>query len=1183
MRLSHIRLAGFKSFVDPQQIPLVGQLVGVVGPNGCGKSNIIDAVRWVLGESAAGRLRGETLQDVIFSGSGSRKPIARASVELLFDNREGRAPGQWAPFAEITVRRVYERSGDSSYFINNLAVRRRDIADLFLGTGVGARAYAIIEQGMVSRIIEARPEELRLFLEEAAGVSRYRERRKETEGRLADARINLDRVEDVMRTLDEQVARLTTQAAAAQRYRDLTAEQREVQGTLIGLRAWQASEQARDAAAAIASAETAIEAQTAEVRALEAAIEGLRQAQLETSDRLGDRQGALYAAGAEVSRLEQSINHLQQTRTALGGRVEAQLRRQSDERERARQLAASLATVEADAVAAQAAAAAAGSTQHAAEAATHATDSAEAAARDALDAAVAERQSAHSAVQVAVSEVRIIEQRQHLAARNLARLEQELAAAGGGTAGTGADADSEAMTSLECLRAMLDEQVLLASRLQTDIAGREPELARLRDQLTQLTRDLAAAEARLDALRQQRARQGAALHPWLDGEGLAASPRLVDGLRVRPGWEAAFEAVLGDRLQARSIDTLAALAGRADLPPTLALVEAAPAPQVPANRLSVPNPASATAAGTAVPGPALALLCDLIDHAEPSLAGAVQALLAGGFAAASLAEALVARAMLEPGQYIVCPEGVQVWRHALRVGGRTGGDLALQAELAAAAAQTAHLTRGREPLQATLEALQARQREAQQQWAALQTPIDQTRRELQRQEVADARRREVEAQRAARREAVATDVARLHSEQAADADALLRAQAEVASLAGEAAAHDALWQDRQTAHAEARAAAQAARERSRAAERAAQEAGFQAQTLQARATDLRNSLAANQRRAGQIAAELAALEAEFAALDDQSLPQALATAVQARQGAEAALAAAREAAEAAVGALRRQEQQRMAAEHALGPLREQLAALRVRLETATRVRDEQLDALAVLGLRPDQVRVPDDADEDSLRRRVGRLQRDIDALGAVNLAAIAELAEATERRGFLEAQAADLRSAIATLEDAIRRIDRDSRERLQRTFDAVNQGLAELFPAMFGGGEARLELTGDEILDAGLHLTAHPPGKRNSSLALLSGGEKALTALALVFALFRLNPAPFCMLDEVDAPLDDSNTERFCQLVRRMSAQTQFIFITHNKVTMEMATQLVGVTMSEPGVSRVVAVDVAEAVRLAAA
>ena len=1183
MRLTQIRLAGFKSFVDPMQVPLVGQLVGVVGPNGCGKSNIIDAVRWVLGESTAGRLRGESLQDVIFSGSSGRKPVSRASVELLFDNREGRAPGQWAPFAEIAVRRAYERSGDSNYFINNLPVRRRDIADLFLGTGVGARAYGIIEQGMVSRIVEARPEELRVFLEEAAGVSRYRERRKETEGRLGDARINLDRVEDVMRGLDEQITRLTTQAAAAQRYRDLAAELREAQSTLLGLRAYLASEQARAAEAAIASAETAIEAQMAQVRALEAGVETLRQAQVAAGDALAARQADMYAAGAEVTRIEQSISHLQQTRAALGGRVEAQLRRQSEEAERARQLAASQTGLAQELEAAQVAADVARGAQQQAEAAAQAAEASESAAREALDDAAAERQSARSAVQVAESEVRLVEQRQQAAARNLARLEQESAAlagqGGGAGGGAGAPGAAEAAAErIDGLRAMLDEQTALAARLQNDIAAREPQLATLRDTLTQQTRDLAAAEARVDALAQQRARQGAALRPWLEGQGLAGRPGLIDGLRVRAGWEAAFEAVLGHRLQARRVDSLAALAAGGELPPTLALVEAGDgAAAASAGRGS---PASPSVPAAAAAG--LTPLVSHIDQVEAPLAAAVHGLLAGVFAADSLAAALQARGHLADGQQLVCPEGVLVWRHGLLVGGR-GGDLSVQADLATAQAEAGRLGEARAPLQAQLEALQTLQRDEQARLAALQAPLEQTRRELQQLEVAEARRREVEAQHAQRRAALDADIARLRDEQTTDADALLAARAEVASLAGDATAHEALWQDRQGAHANARESAQATREARRQAERSAQEAGYRVQTLQTRATDLRNSLAANARRAQQIAEELAAMQAELDALEDQTLPQTLAAAVQARQSAEAALVAARESAESSAATLREREQQRMAAEHAVSPLREQLGALRVRVEAAVQQRDQQLEQLAAMGIRPDQVQVPEDTDEEPWRRRTARLQREIDALGDVNLAAIAELAEASERRGFLDAQATDLGSAIATLEDAIRRIDRDSRERLQHTFDEVNRGLSELFPAMFGGGDARLELTGEEILDAGLHLTAHPPGKRNSSLALLSGGEKALTALALVFALFRLNPAPFCLLDEVDAPLDDTNTERLCRLVRRMSAQTQFIFITHNKITMEMAQQLVGVTMPEPGVSRVVAVDVAEAVRLAAA
>ena len=1161
MRLTQIKLAGFKSFVDPVAIPVPGQLVGVVGPNGCGKSNIIDAVRWVLGESAAGRLRGESLQDVIFNGSSGRKPVARASVELLFDNREGRAPGQWQPFAEIAVRRVLERNGDSQFFINNLAVRKRDVGDLFLGTGVGARAYGIIEQGMVNRIVEARPEELRNFLEEAAGVSRYRERRKETEGRLGDARINLDRVEDVLRSLDEQIARLTTQAAAAQRYRDLSAELKTVQATLVGLRAYLASEQARTAEIEAAATETAIEAQMSQVRALEADVEALRQTQVHAADELSSRQAAMYAAGAEVARIEQSLQHVQQTRAALDARIRAQQQRESEETERARQLAAAQATVADEIAGAQALAADAARRQHQAESDCSAAESAEAGAQQALGEIASQRQSARSAVQTAESEVRMVGQRLDTIARQLARLESEIAAA---AADSSAADDAAADSRLADLQRMLDEQTALGQSLQGEISAREPELAMLRDELTQLTRDLAAAQARAESLDALRRQQGAGLDPWLKTRGLSAAPRLLDGLRVVAGWEAAFEVALGARLQARQVQSITDHSSD-ELPPTLALIEA-----------------GASDARSADASDGLTPLVTRLQACPAGLAASLHAALAGVFCADDLASALRDRGRLRDGESLVCPNGVLVWRHGLLVGGQ-GGQLSVQADWLTQTARVAELVAARAPLQVRLEDAQVAQRRDQQQWQALQPTLEQTRRELRGLEVAAARRREAQAQAQARRQAITSEQAHLQSDQHVQQDTLLRAQAEVAAMAGEAAAFDASWQDAQTAAAESRATAQSARERRRQAERAAQEAAYRVQTLQSRAAELEASRVQATQRVQQLADELATLRAESAALEDQTLPASLAEAVQARLQSESDLQTAREASEAAVTALRESEQQRMVAEHALTPLREQLATLRARIEAAVLQRGQQLDLLAGMGVAPQAVDVPEDLDEEPLRRRVGRLQRDIEALGDVNLAAIAELAEASERRGFLDAQATDLRAAIGTLEDAIRRIDRDSRERLQHTFDEVNRGLADLFPAMFGGGEARLELTGDEILDAGLHLTAHPPGKRNTSLALLSGGEKALTALALVFALFRLNPAPFCLLDEVDAPLDDSNTERFCQLVRRMSAQTQFLFITHNKVTMEMAAQLVGVTMPEPGVSRVVAVDVAEAVRLAAA
>jgi len=1170
MRLTQIKLAGFKSFVDPMNIPVAGQLVGVVGPNGCGKSNIIDAVRWVLGESAASRLRGESLQDVIFNGSGGRKPTARAAVELLFDNREGRAPGQWQPFAEIAVRRVLERNGDSHFFINNIAVRKRDIADLFLGTGVGARAYGIIEQGMVSRIVEARPDELRTFLEEAAGVSRYRERRKETEGRLQDARINLDRVHDVLRGLTEQIERLGTQAEAARRYRDLCGELRQVQAQLLALRAFLAAEQARVAEQELAGVETAIEAQLAAVRSAEAQIETLRQSHADAADALQTAQAAVYAAGGEVTRIEQDIRHLQQSRGTLGGRIEQTLQRQSDEAERARQLLAARGAVEAELAQATRVSVAAVSARQQADAALAQAEATERDTQAVADAAAGERQAARAALQTAESEVRIVSQRQQTLQTAQQRLQAELA-----TLGEVPADDGEA--ALAALRQSVDEQQRVSEWLRAATDARDAELLALRDRLAALAREQAAAEATAASLEQVRRQQGAALAPWLAAQGLDSAPSLLDGLRVEPGWEAALEAVLGHRLQARRVASLDAWAVVTDLPPTLALVELASVGDS-AGRLA---PAEVDAVDTTSPAGETPLATRLVDVPD-EISAALHEALRGVGCTPSLAAALQARAALRPGELLVCPEGVLVGRHWLQVAG-AGGELARANEWLAARDRAAALAAEREPLQDALASLQATQHAERQQWQALQGELQRNQAELRRGEVEAARQREAAAQAQARRSAIVAEQQRTDTELAALADELAAAQAEAAAMAGELAAVQASADDALAAQQDARAAAQGARLQHRQAERAEQEAGFRVQSLQARIADLDTARTQAAQTTERLAGELAALQVELATLDDAQLAATLADAVASRQQAEAALVTARECASAADSALREAEQQRMAAELAVSPLRERVAELRARIDAASQARGQQLSLLAEMGVATHAVEVPEELDEEPLKRRAARLQRDIEALGDVNLAAIGELAEATERRGFLDAQSTDLQSAIDTLEDAIRRIDRDSRQRLQHTFDEVNRGLSELFPAMFGGGEARLELTGEEILDAGLQLTAHPPGKRNSSIALLSGGEKALTALALVFALFRLNPAPFCLLDEVDAPLDDSNTERFCQLVRRMSAHTQFLFITHNKVSMEMAQQLVGVTMPEPGVSRVVAVDVAEAVRLAAA
>ncbi|TMG95716.1 MAG: chromosome segregation protein SMC, partial [Betaproteobacteria bacterium] len=321
MRLTQIKLAGFKSFVDPTAIATPGQLVGIVGPNGCGKSNVIDAVRWVLGESKASALRGESMQDVIFNGAGDRKPVGRASVELFFDNSEGRIGGQWGQYAELSIKRLLARDGDSSYYINNIPVRRRDIYDLFLGTGLGPRAYAIIEQGMISRVVEAKPEELRIFLEEAAGVSKYRERRKETEGRLADTRENLSRVEDIRQELGNQLARLEQQAKVATEYRELETRLKQSQQMLWFAKKQDAARSRERCTAEIATLTTALDALQADVRAAEASLESLRVEHYSAGDALHEKQGAFYAANAEVTRLEQQLAFARDSETRIAQQV----------------------------------------------------------------------------------------------------------------------------------------------------------------------------------------------------------------------------------------------------------------------------------------------------------------------------------------------------------------------------------------------------------------------------------------------------------------------------------------------------------------------------------------------------------------------------------------------------------------------------------------------------------------------------------------------------------------------------------------------------------------------------------------------------------------------------------------------------------------------------------------------
>jgi len=1169
LRLTQIKLAGFKSFVDPTAIGTPGQLVGIVGPNGCGKSNVIDAVRWVLGESKASALRGESMQDVIFNGAGDRKPVGRASVELHFDNSAGRIGGQWGQYAEISIKRVLTRDGDSSYYINNIPVRRRDIHDLFLGTGLGPRAYAIIEQGMISRVVEAKPEELRVFLEEAAGVSKYKERRKETEGRLSDTRENLARVEDIRNELASQLERLEHQAKVATEFRELEARHKLAQQVL-----WYAKQQ--DAARArercvgeIAQLAVALESLQAEVRTVEAKLERMRGDHYAAGDALHERQGAFYAANAEVTRLEQQLSFARESESRITQQV-AQITEQLGV----------LSAQEADLAGEKE------RFERALEEALAAREKAseeEAAARAALperEAAVTEatRVLAELSEKVNLSEqaARVAETRRDSASRTLAQAEKRRDS-------LDAELQQLAVTATDEIR-LVEEQLGDETR---ELAGREGALAELRARVQALqeqhrgssdawqesSRRLADLEAREQALAALQARvgHGKDKDAWLDVAGLTDAPQLWRALDVDPGWNDALESVLRERLEAREVGTLDQVIAWDDPssgpPVRLALYAPAPSHHAP------------EAGGDA--------LLSRVHVKRPEIGRLVADALHGVRCRASLHDALAERGALGLGESFVTPAGHVVTAQSITLfkpDGAIHGVLERQRELDELAQAVTVAREAASEARAALEGVEIELKAQQAAYhAEAQALASQQRRchdlELElvqlKQAAEAAQRRRAELVEA-RDQAVAQVVA--------ERAELERIGVEIADL--QSGVHDRIAEREAARHArnEVEVDKERARERVRVAERAMQEAGFAERSARDRMADLerrREALVASHRTQQSL---LEQLSSERAAIDWSPVEEALQRQLGARGEAEHALQAARERLEELGAELRATEESRLSAEQKLDPARQKIQDMQLKEQAAALAEaqygEQLVEAHADLAALPEALKTF--GAKSQLPAEIERLQKAIAELGAVNLAALDELSAAQERKAYLDRQAADLTEAMSTLESAIRQIDRESRELLQQTFDVVNANFGRLFPALFGGGQARLVLTGEEILDSGVQVIAQPPGKRNTSIHLLSGGEKALAATSLVFALFQLNPAPFCLLDEVDAPLDDANTDRFCRMVREMSGETQFLFISHNKITMEMANQLVGITMPDPGISRVVAVDIAEAVGLAA-
>ena len=1162
MRLTKLKLAGFKSFVDPTTVALPGQLVGVVGPNGCGKSNIMDAVRWVLGESKASELRGESMMDVIFNGSTNRKPVSRASVELIFDNSLGRAMGQWSQYAELSVKRMLTRQGQSDYFINNLKVRRKDITDLFLGTGLGPRAYAIIGQGMISRIIEAKPDDLRVFLEEAAGVTRYKERRKETQGRLEDTRENLLRVEDIREELGHQIERLESQAEVARRYHALNEQLTQRQQLLWLLRKREAEAERQRLALEVERATTELEAQSAALRETEARAEETREAHFAAGDALHNAQSEMYAANAEVARLEAEIRHRRESRSQLEARLV--------------QLEGELA---------------------------HWTATAEKLAEDRLkweetqeiarlrveEAEERLHQQMNIAPQVEEDHAQAQEELLRLRTRSSTgeqKLEVEL---------TNKSHAQRALQAIAQRRERLREETFGEAPDELELAEREEELAMLREELAgdqdhlqqlqqempqlearrreaqgelqRIERELAAGQARQAALEQMqtRSQQSGKLPEWLRRHGLENAPPLWQTIHVEAGWEDAVEAVLRERLSAIACDDPGKLGEwLTDRPEA---------------RLSV---VLGGAVGEMAGNPAS--LAARVRSDDPAVRAVLVDWLGQVRVAESLADGLAMRGELPLGAAIVTRGGDLLTQHSVTFFAPDQGEHGLlerQREIETLAGGIAQAEEQAEAVREQLVMFDEQVADKKEEMDEIRQYVTDRQQRVHVMQMEVLKLTQAIERYKEQKERIAEQLAELAEEEEGEREREMAADERIEEIRDGLGRIRVLVAGAQSRLDECERAVRAERERNADLDRALREAQFSLREADGKLQDVFAQQAMAQRELTRIEKDRAQCAEQVQAAPADVMEEALQAALEARQAAEKVLAGKRDALEAATGALRALEEQRLKIEQGLEPLRVRIGELKLK-EQAAALNTEQFAMQLVeagadegaLLLEIGQAKAP------SLQGEITRLNNAIAELGAVNLAALQELETAAERKGYLDMQAADLTEAMETLENAIRRIDRETRELLQNTFDTVNGHFGTLFPELFGGGRAELVMTGEEILDAGVQVIAQPPGKKNSTIHLLSGGEKALTAIALVFAMFQLNPAPFCLLDEVDAPLDDTNTERFCGMVKKMSGATQFLFISHNKIAMEMAEQLVGVTMQESGVSRVVEVDIEEALKM---
>ncbi len=1167
MKLDKIKLSGFKSFADPTTIIIQGNLTAVVGPNGCGKSNVIDAVRWVMGESSAKHLRGGSMADVVFNGSSGRKPVSTATVELIFDNSEGKAGGEYAKYNAISIKRQVSRDGQSQYALNGTKCRRKDITDLFLGTGLGARSYAIIEQGTISRMVESKPEDLRLHIEEAAGISKYKERRHETETRMRHTRENLERLDDLRDEVEKQLENLRKQSEKAEKFTDLKKQERQYKKELLALR-WnnyhQTTQQLESRLQKIATEHNRLFMLHRETDKL---VENKRAEQKNQHFQLDVAQKEFYSVVTEVSRLEMAIEHNESGHKETVSEIERlkqQISHSTEERvqdmQQLEEIKESLLEAEETQIIAS---------EQAEENKQTQQDLLETKAQWQENWNVHLSESSKYNEQAEVQRVQLSHlnnQTQQFQQRleKLQTEKNELSATNLQVEITTLDNSIGLLkTDREDLQQQLEAiyQQIVEQRQQ--VKENQEKLHQNRSELQQVNGKVTSLE-----LLQQHAmgKNKKELAQWLEKVDLTNNKRLAEYLEVDSGWEQAVEIVLGSYLEAICTDDMEkivpALQYISDQSVVLFQTQSV-------NNISAKSGLTALLEKTASPW---------------DLSG----LLTGVYCAEDVESASKLTSKLQSYESIITKDGTWVgkgWIRVFRSEDSKHGVLqrekelrefkqrqaALQNEIEAVEEQTLLTEKALKDGEIKREDLQQRDKVLGSDFSAKSAQFS-----------AYSARQEQQQQRINQ---ISQDIEEIIAD-ISDIAETLEESTELKEIAEETL--EQLGGKKEKLEQES----QEINTRQYSNDLAVNEAQKKVHVIQGQIESLKTSdsltskqIERLQIQSQQSAERMAELERKLSSnlmpLDDEKIQ--LEELSEKKQSLEEKLQIDREGQQQTEKEITDLAQQYTQAQKEMEQQKEMLDSVRfeqqeshVRQQTIT----EQLDEIEA---DPEKIleTLSAEAEEQEWKQRLDRLTQQIDRLGSINLTAIEEYKAQFERMSFLNEQKDDLLEALNTLDQAISKIDKESRIRFKETFDKINNGLQEKFPKLFGGGQAYLELTEQDLLEAGVNIIAQPPGKRNSSIHLLSGGEKALTAVALVFSIFDLNPAPFCLLDEVDAPLDDANVVRFSKMVEEMSETVQFLYISHNKVTMEIAKQLAGVTMKEPGVSRMVSVDIEEAVDMA--